>query len=446
MTAKGEPGASDMDSLSARLGVGMYRMAGRLVAPFAPGILRRRARGGKEDSQRLGERLGNPIIARPDGPVVWLHAASVGESLSLLPLIERFVGRWPGLAPLVTTGTVTSAQMMADRLPPGALHQYVPVDLPGPVGRFLDFWRPTLAIWVESELWPAALTGLHDRNIPALMVNARMSARSHARWRMLGPFAAAVIAPFALTLSQSQGDGDRFKTLGARDVRFLGNLKSAAPALGADPGELAAMGAALAERPRWLAASTHPEEEMIAAAVHTRLAAKFDGLVTLIVPRHPKRGPEIAIGLTRQGHAVGLASRGDTPGPDIDIFVADSLGQMGLWFRLARAVFVGGSFGGVGGHNPLEPARLDCALIFGPDMKNAQDLADGLIAQGGAEQVTDPQGLEAAIDRLLSSPGVMAQRARAAAAFAKGQAKVLDTTMDVLAPWLEKAAKLRPGP
>jgi len=426
---------------SAGLGLGVYRLAGHLATPFAPAILRRRANRGKEDPARISERLGIPSGARPDGPIVWLHAASVGESMSLLPLIEAIVVRWPGVPPLVTTGTVTSAQMMAEQLPTAAIHQYVPVDLPGPVTRFLEYWRPALGIWVESELWPNALTGLHRRHIPALMVNGRLSSKSYGRWQRLRSVALGVVAPFALVLGQSQADGDRFKSLGARDVRFLGNLKAAAPPLAADPRALAAMENALGNRPRWLAASTHPGEEAMAGDIQAALAGDHPGLITLIAPRHPDRGPDIALALTAQGLTVGLGSRGDVPGPDTEIFVADSLGQMGMWYRLATAVFVGGSFGTAGGHNPLEPARLECALVFGPDMENAQALADGLIVKGAAVRVTDHHGLQGAIGALLSSPDMMARRAGAAAAFANAQAEVLETTMDAIAPWLEIASQ-----
>ena len=425
--------------MSARLGLGVYRLAGRLITPFAPAILRRRTDRGKEDPARISERLGVPSAPRPQGPVVWLHAASVGESVSLLPLIARITDGCPGLTPLITTGTVTSAQMMAEQLPVAAIHQYVPADLPGPVARFLDHWQPDLGIWVESELWPNALVGLHQRGIPTLMVNGRMSAKSHGRWWMLRSVAQAVIAPFALTLGQSQIDGDRFTSLGASDVRILGNLKAAAPPLAADPDALAAMEAALGDRPRWLAASTHPGEETMAGAIHAALASDHPGLITLIAPRHPNRGPDIAQALAAQGRNVALGSRGDVPGPDTEIFIADSLGQMGLWFRLASAVFVGGSFGDNGGHNPLEPARLDCALVFGPDMENAQDVADGLVAQGGAVRVADQHWLQEAIGGLLASPQLMTQRAAAAATYANAQAKVLDAIMDAIAPWLDDA-------
>ena len=426
------------------LGLRIYRLAGHVATPFAPALLRRRANRGKEDPIRLSERLGIPSVARPDGPIVWLHAASVGESVSLLPLIEAIVGRWPGITPLVTTGTVTSAQIMAVQLPAAAIHQYLPVDLPGPVTRFLEYWRPALGIWVESELWPNALMGLHRGGIPALMVNGRMSTKSQGHWQRLRSVARGVVGPFALVLGQSQADSDRFKSLGARDVRFLGNLKASAPPLAADPNALAAMEKALGDRPRWLAASTHPGEETMAGNVHAALASAHLGLITLIAPRHPDRGPDIAEALTAEGFTVGLGSRGDIPGPDTEIFVADSLGQMGLWYRVAQAVFVGGTFGSVGGHNPMEPARLECAMVFGPDMENAQDLADALIDQGGAVQISDQNWLQGAIGALLSSPDLMTQRAGAAAAFANAQAEVLPTTMEAIAPWLETASRTHP--
>ncbi len=428
------------ESLTGRAGLGAYRFAGHALAPFAPALLARRARAGKEDPARLGERLGHPSAARPDGPVVWLHAASVGESLSLLPLIERLVSRWPSLTPLVTTGTVTSARLMAGRLPASALHQYAPVDLPGAVDRFLEFWRPGLGLWVESELWPNALAGLHRRGIPVLLVNARMSPRSYRRWRAVRPMARALLAPFALTLGQSQMDADRFRGLGARDVRFLGNLKFAAPPLPAVSADLQAAQSAMGARPRWLAASTHDGEETLAAMVHRALMGRHAGLLTILVPRHPNRGPQIAATLGGQGFKVGLRSHGDAPGADTEIYVADTLGELGLWYRLCDTVFVGGSLVPHGGHNPLEPARLNSAIVFGPHMENFQALADGLVAADGADQAAGLEALHAAVGRLLNSPDLVQQRATAAAKFADGQAQVLDATVDALTPWLESAS------
>ena len=424
--------------MSGGLTLAAYRLAGRAIAPFAPVLLARRVRRGKEDPERLGERLGHPGVERPAGPVVWLHGASVGEALSLLPLIEALVDRWPAVTPLVTTGTLTAARVMAQRLPGPAVHQFVPVDLPAAVERFLGFWRPSLGIWVESELWPNALAGLHRRGVPAVLVNGRLSERSLRRWLRMRPLARRLLAAFSVVLAQSEADGARFRELGAIDVQMLGNLKFDAAALPADLRLLAELEETFGARPRWLAASTHDGEEAMVAEAHRRLAETHPDLLSIIVPRHPERGPAIAAALRARGVTVALRSRGEAPGPETGLYLADTVGELGLWYRLCGVVLVGGSLVAHGGHNPLEPARLDCALLMGPHMENFQALADGVVAAGGGEWIADPAALAPGVERLLAAPDEVRRRAEGAASFAGAQAGVLDAVLGALAPWLDR--------
>ena len=421
--------------MTARALLAAYRTAAVAATPAVAAVLRRRARAGKEDPARLPERFGHPSAQRPAGPVVWIHAASVGESLSVLPLIQAVRVRLPRVTPVLTTGTVTAATLMAGRLPAGALHQYAPVDLSAALRRFLGHWRPDLALWVESELWPNALTSLRAAGVPTVLLNARMSRRSFRRWRRLRPLARHLLSGFAAVFAQSPGDAERLLALGAAEARTLGNLKEAAAPLPADEADLATLTAALAGRRCWLAASTHQGEETFAAQVHRALAAAHPGLLTVIVPRHPARGAAVAAALRAAGFATGLRSAGEGPTPATAVYVADTLGELGLWCRLADVVFVGGSLVPHGGHNVLEPARLGRAVLFGPHMENFRESAAALLEAGGAARVADTAGLAAALGRLLSAEAERGRIAAAAAVHARSGAAVLDGVLGALAPW-----------
>ena len=413
-----------------------YRALTMLAAPAVRLLLARRAGRGKEDPARLGERLGRPGLPRPAGPLVWLHGASVGEALSILPLVARLGGR--GLSVLVTTGTVTSGQLMAERLPPGALHQYVPVDLPSAVARFLDHWRPDAAIWVESELWPNLVLGAAARGVPMALVNARMSEASRRGWSRAPGLARALVGAFSTIQAQSREDAERFASLGAREVGVPGNLKAASEPLAADPAALAALAAAIGDRPRWLAASTHQGEERLAALVHRRLAPRHPGLLTVVVPRHPARGGEIAAEAAALGLSVARRSAGASPGPDVDLYLADTLGELGLFYRLAPLSFVGNSLNpGGGGHNPLEPARLGATILSGPRVHNFADAFAALAAADALVAVADEEELAASLDRLLRDPAEASRRAEAAGRVAAADSDVVDRVLIGLAPILE---------
>ena len=426
------------------MGLALYRGLASAAAPLIRHYVGRRMRDGKEDPARLGERFGVPTQARPEGALVWLHAASVGESLSMLPLIERLRAR-PGLAILMTTGTVTSARLLAERLPGGVIHQFVPIDRPGWVRAFLDHWRPGLVLWVESELWPTTLVELANRGIPAVLVNARLSSGSFRNWRYLPGVARQMLDAFALCLAQSEADAARLRRLGAREVRMFGNLKHAAAALPADEAALAALRRAVAGRRVWLAASTHPGEEAMAADAHARLRQRLgnarsrqslgDALL-VIVPRHPQRGPKIARDLAAQGHDVRLGSAGEAP--DGAIHIADGLGELGVFFRLAEIAFMGGSLVPKGGQNLLEPAKLDCAIVHGPHMTNFAEIAAELAAADAAVAIAAPDELAGAVAALMDDAPRRARQAAAAAALAGSKAHVLEQVLAEIEPFLDR--------
>lgn len=429
--------------------ISFYRWATTLGGPVLRLYLARRLARGKEDGERFGERLGRAGRPRPAGPLVWIHGASVGEAISVLPLIDRLRAARPDAQVLMTTGTVTSARLMAKRLPPGALHQFVPVDRVAYVRAFLDHWRPDLALWAESEFWPNLVIETAARRIPMILVNGRISDRSFARWQRHAGTIRRLLAGFALCMGQSPIDAERLRVLGAPAVVSPGNLKLAAPPLPADAEALADLEKRVAGRPVWVAASTHAGEEGLIGRVHATLRQSHPGLLTIIVPRHPERGPAIARELAATGLAVARRAAGEAVGPATDVYLADTIGELGLFYRLAGTAFIGKSLVPLGGQNPLEATGLDCALLFGPHMGNFRDIAARLIACGAAEEVADEAGLADALGRLLGDPPLRRARAAAGGAFARAEAEVLERIMAEMAPFLAalpapEAADARP--
>jgi 3-deoxy-D-manno-octulosonic-acid transferase len=389
----------------------VYGVATGLIEPLAPTLLKSRARAGKEDAARLGERLGKAAAARPDGPVAWLHGASVGETLSLLPLIERWRRQRPDLALLVTSGTTTSAELLARRLPPGVIHQYAPIDGPAAAGRFLDHWRPGLAVFAESEFWPNLILGAKARGARLALISARITAKSAEGWARAPAAARALMQAFDLILPQDKDSAGRIERLGGRAGPIL-NMKFAAEPLDCDAAELKGLKAQIGRRRVVLAASTHTGEEELIASAAAMIRDVAGRLLLIIAPRHPQRGPEIAAALGKAG-TLAQRSAGQPIGKDTQVYLADTLGEMGLLYRLADVAVMGGSFtDGIGGHNPLEPARLGVPVISGPDIANFRDVYGGLIGQGGARIAETEIQLAGDIADLLADPkgaGAIAQ-------------------------------------
>ncbi len=415
------------------LAAGVWSGAATLAAPLLRPMLRHRVRLGKELAARLPEREGIDATPRPPGRLVWMHAASVGECQSVLPVLASLV-RTPDVSVLMTTGTVTSASLLRDRLPAfGAgrvLHRFVPLDVPRWAARFLDHWRPDAAAFVESELWPNLLAACRARGVPMMLVNGRMSAKSLRGWRRAPGFAREVIGAFQRVHPQSEADGERLRALGAARLDPAGNLKLAAAPLPADPEELGRLRRLVGTRPVWLAASTHPGEEDAAAAAHRTLAATRPGLLTIIAPRHPERGPALAAALRAARRGAG-----EDP-PAGGIWIADTLGELGLLYRLAPVAFVGRSLAGRGGQNPLEPARLGCAVAMGPHTANFADAVRRLRDAGGLRTVTDAGSLAAWVGAMLDDPARRAAAGEAARRAAGGEeglpGRVADAILSLL--------------
>jgi len=419
--------------------VPIYRGLMTLLGPAIDLYLTRRVARGKEDPLRIGERTGRSERPRRPGPLIWIHAASIGEAVSSLALIDRIAAERPAFNMLVTTGTVTSAHLLETRLPTGfAWHQYVPIDRAAYVRRFLDHWRPDLALWIESELWPNLVIETQHRGIPLVLLNARMSEGSFRRWQRVPALARPILAAFDLCLAQDEFQAQKFSALGARNVLTVGDLKRAAAPLPLDQPALDRLNSEIGGRPHWLAASTHAGEETVVAEAHSILKRSFPDLLTVIAPRHPSRRTEIVEMLVAKGLRVARRSLRERIGRACDIYLADTLGELGTFYRLCRISFIGGSLGRNGGHNPLEAAALECAILLGPDMANAAGVADAMARAEASETVRDAAGLAAAVGRLLAEPELCKRRAAAALAVANRDRAVLDRVVEHISPWLDR--------
>ncbi|HMN73128.1 MAG TPA: 3-deoxy-D-manno-octulosonic acid transferase [Rhodoblastus sp.] len=419
----------------------LYRAASGLFAPFAPRFLARRAARDKEDAARLSERMGRAKIPRPAGPLVWLHGASIGEGLALLPLVEALTRN--GVHALVTTGTLSSARVVGDRLPPGAIHQYVPLDCRAFARRFLDHWRPDAAIFAESEIWPNLILETRRRGAPLFLANARMSERSVERWRRAPATARELLGAFERIFAQGAQDAARFESLGALRVTNSGNLKYDVAPPPAQPEELARLAAAIGARPVWVAASTHEGEEEICLAAHRILRLRFPDLLTIVAPRNARRGRDIAALARQTGATTALRSADAAISGECDVFVADTFGEMGLWYRLARIVFVGKSLVAGGGQNPIEPAKLGAAILHGPAVDNFADAYATLDAAGGGACVNDATDLAGRLAALFADPARARAMARAAASAVERLSGATRILMQAVAPAIASRGESR---
>ncbi|MDD3288549.1 MAG: 3-deoxy-D-manno-octulosonic acid transferase [Alphaproteobacteria bacterium] len=414
----------------------LYRLLSNLAAPAISRYLRRRLEEGREDASRFNERLGQSQTPRPPGSLVWCHAASVGEAMSVLSLISALKENYPETTILITTGTVTSAGMLSKRLPKDVIHQYVPVDRAPYIRKFLDHWKPDIALWIESELWPNTLDEMRKRRIPAVLLNGRMSEKSFRRWLYVKPWIKSLLSTFHMCLAQTTDEVERFKKLGAKDALYMGNLKYAAATLEYDQDMLEHLQAQIGSRPLWLMASTHKGEDGIAARVHKQLAKRWPDLVTIIVPRHPSRGEEIALEIENLGLTCSSRSKNQPITHLTSIYLADTMGELGLFYRLAPVTCIGGSFTW-GGHNPVEAAQLGCSIVFGPLMTNFSAIAAEMAINNAAIQVKDEDELAKTIELLFNDPKSAKDLAQRAEELALEKSGVLPDIMKMLEPLLK---------
>lgn len=405
-----------------------------LITILYPLVIKRyinkRKENGKEDVKRFNERIGRPSMKRPEGKLVWLHGASVGESVSMLPLIQRILDTYPDAHVMVTTGTVTSADVMQKRLPDRAFHQFIPIDNPIFTTRFVKHWQPDVALWFESELWPAVLSSIKRKNIPLILINGRISNKSFKRWLQFDFISKELLSCFSLCLGQSEEDAYRLHVLGAQNTMCLGNLKYAGLPLPIDEDKRAEFVKQAGKRRMWLASATHDDEEVRIAKVHKRMKEKFPDLLTVIAPRHPQRGEDIQEKINNLGLKTALRSKNEKITPQTDIYIANTIGEMGIWYDVINIVFIGGSLIPHGGQNFMEPSRVRDAVIVGPHMHNFTDAMNRAKKADAVIQVTDTEELQEVVTQLFENKELLDAKRSLAYNWATSESKVLEGIMD----------------
>jgi 3-deoxy-D-manno-octulosonic-acid transferase len=415
----------------------LYSLTGIALTPLIRLWLTRRAARGKEVPARMGERFGYASTPRPVGPLIWFHAASVGETQSVLTLMRSLLVQHPALHILITTGTVTSAALVAQQNIPRVIHQFIPVDTHHAVRRFLAHWQPSLALWVESEFWPQLLWQTHARGVPMLLINARMSQRSFDGWQRFPRLIRSLLACFTAAYAGAPEDAARLRALGAADVREVGNLKYDAAPLPVDDALLAELTRATAGRRIWVAASTHANEEQMIAEVQQRLREEFPELLCILIPRHATRGDAIAADLAANRITAAQRSKGEPILAATDIYLADTMGELGTFYSLTDLVFLGGSLVAVGGHNPLEPARFGAAILTGAQFHNFTTIMQHLLQHDALRVVQQKSDLIAALRILLTDDAArkkMAENAAAIVAASRGASEHIAQHIAALLP------------
>ena len=408
-------------------------------------LLSARLEKGKEVSERINERKGIASLKRPEGSLFWVHGASVGEAQSALILVQRLIDQYPNIDVLITTGTKTSAEFLKTRLPARCIHQFYPLDHPDWVERFLDHWKPNAVFWMESELWPNMLMSLQKRNVASALVNARLSEKSFKLWSLIKGQANALLKGFDVILAQTQQSQERFKKLGLTHVLLSDNIKYSAKPLSYNDDDLKQLSAYIGQRPVWLYSSTHAGEEELACTTHEILKLTHPDILTIIVPRHPERGESIL----RMVKERGLRSRQrslDTTMPeyDDDIYLADTLGELGLFYRLTPVACIGRSFSddGGGGHNPIEAAQLNCGVLHGPHVQFQKELFDEMHQSNAAIEVSKKEQLSKVLLDLLPSSDRLQNLQEAGYHFAKTKTNVVESVMTDLKPVIDQGLKV----
>lgn len=423
-----------MRKIGARLLFSAYSGLGSFMRPFIPFYLSLRAAKGKEERGRAPERLGYASAKRPQGALIWLHAASVGETMALAPLIERILAAQIEI--VLTTGTVASARLAREKFGTRLAHQYAPLDMRAALRCFLAHWQPDLALVCESEIWPMRIKELARRRIPQILLNARLSDRSFRAWKRRKFFAREIFSCFAEVICQTEEDAARYKFLGAARVAVSGNLK-ADVILPAKAAELARYQSAIGARPSWAAISTHAGEEQMAARAHSLLRKRYPDLLTIIVPRHLERLPAIIAELQSKHYKFVRKSCGETPNAQTDILLGDTIGDMGLYLRLTEIAFVGKSLAGEGGHNPLEPALAGAAILTGPNIDNFRETYRELMKNEAARFVDDSTMLAGCVHHLLEHPEIRKKMIASGRRTAQNLSGALRQTFRILKPFLQ---------
>lgn len=419
--------------------IGIYNTLIQILYPLViRSYIQKRIEIGKEDAKRFNERKGRPTKERPEGKLIWFHGASVGESVSMLPLINRLLEISPDINVMVTTGTTTSADLMGKRLPERAFHQYIPIDNPIFTKRFIKYWQPDMVLWFESDFWPAMLSTIKKKNIPLLLVNGRISNKSFKRWQQFDYISKELLACFTYCLGQSEEDAYRLRILGAKNAICLGNLKFAGLPIPVDENKKTAILNQIGNRPLFCISSTHNNEEEQLGKELTSLFSDNPDLLVIIAPRHPQRGIEVQQQLNNLGLKTALRSTNEPIENTTQVYIADTIGELGIWYGISPIVFIGGSLIPHGGQNFMEPSRLRDAVIVGPHMHNFTDAMQRAHKANAIIQVNSAAEVINMVNQLLQSKELLDAKRSLAYNWAMSEAKVLDGIVEKVKGYLNQ--------
>ena len=417
--------------------IGIYNVLIRILYPVViRSYIKKRIEIGKEDKKRFNERIGRPTKERPEGKLIWFHGASVGESVSMLPLINKLLEANPDAHIMVTTGTTTSADIMAKRLPNRAFHQYIPIDNPSFTKRFIKYWQPNLVLWFESDFWPAMLSSIKRRNIPLILVNGRISNKSFKRWQQFDFISKELLSCFTFCLGQSEEDAYRLRVLGAKDSTCLGNLKFAGLPIPVDEEKKQEIISQIGDKQVFCISSTHANEEQMLGKHFNRLLEKHPNTFIIIAPRHPNRGNDIKQQIQDLGFTVSLRSNEEKITAKTQVYIADTIGELGIWYGISPIVFIGGSLIPHGGQNFMEPSRLKDAVIVGPYMHNFTEAMQRAQKANGIIQVNDSEEVMNTVIQLFDNADLLDAKQSLAYNWATGEAKVLDGIVEKVRGYL----------
>lgn len=414
-----------------------YNTLVRLLYPYAiQPYINKRLKKGKEDILRHNEREGNPTKKRPEGKLIWFHGASVGEALSMLPLIHKLLEENPNYNIMVTTGTVTSAELMQKRLPQRAFHQYIPIDNPNFTQKFINHWKPDVALWFEAEFWPSMLGEIKKNKIPLILLNGRIGNKAFRNWKIFKFISKELLSCFNLCLGQSPEDVKRLQKIGAKEALFLGNLKYAGFNPPVDKDKKAEILTQIGQRQIWGVISTHNDEEMQIGKQIMWMKENIPNLLTIIAPRHPQRGMEIQQQLNSIGLKTALRTKEEKIFPETDVYIADTIGEVGIWYDIAPVIFIGGSLIPHGGQNFIEPCRFQDAVLVGPHTYNFTDAITRAKSSEAVIQINNAEELAQKTVFLLKNKAELKEQQNKAYNWAMGENKVLEGICDIIKEYL----------
>lgn len=413
--------------------IGIYKTLMTLAFPILKvTYIKKRQKAKKEHPTRFNERLGNYKVPRPQGKLYWMHGASVGESVSMLPLIDKLLKEDPDLSILVTTGTLTSAEIMAKRLPKRAFHQFIPFDVPAFAKKLIKHFKPDAVLWFESELWPSLLSEIKKAKIPLVLVNGRISDKSFEMWKKFKFVSKELLGCFSLCLGQSEQDKNRLILLGAPKADCVGNLKFAGMPLPVDENKMNVLKEQIGDRPVFLLSSTHNDEEERFALYLPWLKDNVNRVLTIVAPRHPNRGDDIVRMYRSRNFNVAQRSREEDITPETDIYVADTIGEMGLWYALSAISFIGGSLIPHGGQNFMEAARDKNAVLVGPNMQNFVEMMNRARFYDAVYQVGSAEDAVEEAITLFRDENLLRERQQKAYLWTQKEEAVLDGVVNAL--------------